>query len=652
MVDRCRITHDTVYSKEMRVRGLAILLMLVTAAWGIADEQFNVRLEANVGFGGLFKPGRWTPVELTVQNLGPGIFGTLRIQIDRRDRFGPDQNTNIFERQLDLATGAVKTYSVILPLETGVYPLRITLVNRGTDVVTQEVKLAGRGASGALVAALSRRTSLDFLLPVFNESGDRALDIVYPLVDYLPDQWQGYDGLDLLVVHDARLQDLTDQQISAVREWVSAGGQLVVSGGAHMGPADRDAVFKLTGLALSTPVVTTVRESGLEDVGLPVVAVEAGQPVVATGFDQQEPAIVVRRLGRGRIVALPFDYAQLVRVAPATSLGLWVSLLPERAVLASGARSEGIVPIAVSRRVFETDILANQLRLPLYSFPSRLLVMGLLGSFAAAVVALLIWLERRKKPTHAGLGAMLLIAASLATAALGHFTLTVRQQPPQALAFSVEIAEMTPDDGYAVVTKDIVLFSRQRADYEIRLPGSPVLIPIEGRDYRVTYERGGQIIDMPASRWSHVNTQVIQVSEMAVQTRIQRGIGYANVEIENDTPVTLDGIVVLNGGFPTNIGRLMPGQTVEQVVMGSGMGRWDQIDWTEFVPAGELVRHRAQLLRDIARDHRDDKAGSLLVVAWNGAPLVEDEIVPDFERRVELSVLLIREPPRVAEVES
>ena len=40
-------------------------------------------------------------------------------------------------------------------------------------------------------------------------------------------------------------------------------------------------------------------------------------------------------------------------------------------------RRPGLIPTAMSRRVFETDLLANQLDLPLYNFPSRLLVGGL-----------------------------------------------------------------------------------------------------------------------------------------------------------------------------------------------------------------------------------------------------------------------------------
>ncbi|MCK4516702.1 MAG: hypothetical protein KAU31_15685, partial [Spirochaetaceae bacterium] len=191
----------------MRKFVVAFLLATIAAAGGVAaDDQFVVRVDTRIGFNGLFKPGRWTPIELTLQNLGPDIHGTLLVELTHRDRFGPNQHTNTYQRELDLASGAVKTFSVVLPLETAVYPLRVRITHENATVVEQEVKLIGRNASNALVAVLSRRPSLDFLLPVFNSGNGRFLDLVYPLVDYLPDQWQGYDGVDLLVIHDARIQ--------------------------------------------------------------------------------------------------------------------------------------------------------------------------------------------------------------------------------------------------------------------------------------------------------------------------------------------------------------------------------------------------------------------------------------------------------------
>ena len=636
---------------------VALLLAAVAAAGGYAaDDQFVVRVDTRIGFNGLFKPGRWTPIALTLQNLGPDIHGTLLVELTRRDRFGPNRHTNSYQRELDLASGAVKNFSVVLPLETAVYPLRVVITHEDTTVVEQEVKLAGRSASNALVAVLSRRSSLDFLLPVFNSGNGRSLDLVYPLVDYLPDKWQGFDGVDLLVVHDARIQAMTLDQIRAIRNWVAAGGRMIISAGAHLGPADSAVLKQLTGLVVESVGVATVGDLGLDEVGLPVLPNESEALTVVSQFAGSPSAISHSRLGRGEIVVLPFDYTQFVRVAPATSLGMWASLLPRFAVLDEPetyddrsldviGRRPGLIPITMSRRVFETDHLANQLDLPLYNFPNRLLVGGLAASFFIIAMAILLWTANRSTRGGAVLGVVVLVVVAGLTSLLSHLTLTIGQQPPETLALSLEIAELGPDDGYALVTKDILLFSRQRADYNLEFDGSPVIVPLEYRGQLLHIDGSTSELSLSVGRWGHENTVAMQIVEFDVRARVQRGIGYANVELHNRSEVPIEGVVVLNDGFPNLVGRLMPGDIVENVVMGLGVGNWDDIEWDQYVPPGNLSGHQAQLLQDLSRRQRDETAdgrGSLLVVGWRPSELIVSTVEPSFERHVELNAMVMR----------
>ncbi|MEE8441095.1 MAG: hypothetical protein V3S41_05180 [Spirochaetia bacterium] len=639
----------------MRKLVVVFLLATIVAAGEVAaDDQFVVRVDTRIGFNGLFKPGRWTPIEITLQNLGPDIDGTLLIELTRRDRFGPNQHTNSYQRDLDLAAGAVKKFSVVLPLETAVYPLRMTITHGDATVVEQEVKLAGRSASHALVAVLSRRPSLDFLLPVFNSGIERSLDLVYPLVDYLPDRWQGYDGIDLLIVHDARIQALTPDQVGAIRSWVAAGGRMIISAGAHLGPADSEVLRQLSGLVPESVHVVTVGDLGFNAVGLPVLPNESEAPTVVSSFVDSPSTISYSKLGRGEIVVLPFDYTQFVRVAPATSLGMWASLLPRSAVLRKAesldvvGRRPGLVPIAVSRRVFETDLLANQLDLPLYNFPSRLLVGGLAASFFVLAMGILLWTASRSTRGGAAIGVAGLVVVAGLTSLLGHLALTVGQQPPEALALSLEIAELGPDDGYALVTKDILLFSRQREDYVVSFGGSPVIVPLEYRGQLVRTDGPTSYLSLSVGRWGHENTVAMQIVEFDIRARIQRGIGYANVELHNESDVPIEGVVVLNDGFPNLIGRLMPHDVVEHIVMGSGVGLWNDIEWDQYVPPGDLSGQQAQLLRDLARRQRTEAEGgpgSLLVVGWRPSELIPSTVEPSFERHVKLNALVMRIGP-------
>jgi hypothetical protein len=651
------------------VRKLIVVFLLATliaAGTLAADNQFVVRIDTRIGFNGLFKPGRWTPIELTLQNLGPDIRGTLVVELTRRDRLGPERHTISRQRDLDLASGALKNFSVVLPMESSLYPLRVVITHEGTVVVEEEVKMTGRSASNALVAVLSRRPSLDFLLPVFNSETERSLDLVYPLVDYLPDQWEGYDGVDLLVVHDARIQALSANQIEAIRRWVAAGGRMIVSAGAHLGPAGAAVVDQLTGMVAESVDVATVADLGFAEVGLPVLAEEMASPTVVSTFAGAPPGISYNRLGRGDIVVLPFDYSQLVRVAPATSLGLWATLLPRFAVLddpgadadgqnmaatpqagafaPTAGRRSGLVPVSLSRRAFETELLANQLDLPLYNFPSLLLVVSLAASFFIVAFGILHWSANRSTRRGAAAGVLALVVIAGLTSLVSHLTLTVGQQPPEVLAFSLEIAELGPEDGYALVTKDVVLFSRQRADYVVEFADSPIIVPLEYRGQVLASQGTTRDLSLSVSRWGHENTVAMQIVELDVRARIQRGIGYANVELQNESAVPIESIVILNDGFPSLVGHLMPDEVIEHVVMGAGVGRWDEINWEEYVPPGELARHQAQLLQDLGRRQRtgsENAPASLLVVGWRPESLISSSVEPAFDRHIELNVMLM-----------
>ena len=659
----CRISnHGTrVYivrdsSRVTRITALLLLLVgISTAAW-TQDLQFAVRLDTRVGFAGAFKPGTWTPVSLTVQNLGPDVRGTLALELPRGDRFGPNRTDLSYQRPLDLVSGATKEFSFVLPLETAAYPVRVTIVHQNRLVVERTVELAGSSAPGALVVVLSRRPSLDFLLPVFNVPDERRLDLVYPLAEHLPDRWHGYDAVDLLVIHDARLEALTATQLTAIRNWVAAGGRMVVSTGAHFGPADAMALAPIMDLMPASLSVARAADLGFSSMGLPVVADEAEGQVVVTRFEGRWKT-GIHRLGRGEIVVLPFDYAQFVRVAPVTSLGLWSVLLDAGTANALHSRAEsltpsgkaGAVPTSSTRRVFEDDLLANQMDLPLYDFPGRLEVSMIVAGYVGVVALLVLTMIRRRNRTAVLLGPPLMLVVAGIAALAGFLGLNVRQQPAEALAFSLQIAELGPGDAYAVVAADVALFSRGRTDYTVGFSDDPVVVPLRHRSQTVSAAGLLTEVRLPVERWGHENTLAVSVVSMEITARVQRGVGYVNIEVHNDTSVEVDGLTVLADGFPRALGALPPGGIAEHVVMGTGVGNWDETDWLRYVPPGELAGHRARLLRDLARRQRfrNDQNGpdEIVVVGWTDEQFIPTTVDPGFDRFIRLNAIVMRITP-------
>lgn len=612
------------------------------------QAQYALDVDAIVGFSGVFRAGSWTPVHVTISNLGQDVDGELRIDIERGDRFGPDRFTVSYRRDAELVSGASKAFSFVVPIDTTVYPLRIVVTDGEAVAHDESFELLGRSVPARLAIVLARRPNLDFLLPLYNSRDRRVLDVVYPLPSYLPEEWQGYGAVDLIVIHDARLQELTERQVVALRDWVASGGRLVVSGGAHFGPADAQTLAPLADFATTGITITTVAEAGLLEAGLPVDPSERTAQVVATSFARAGSRLERIELGRGDVVVLPFDYANLVRVAPLSSIALWNSLL-------ATDRPIGEYPTELRRRVFETDILANQLSLPLYDFPSRLLVLGLAASYVVGLAGIAFWLSRGKNRLRRWLGLPGIVVLAAIVTLVGHAALTESLQPVEALELSVERAELVPGGGYAIVTRETTLFSRQVAEYTVRYPGAPLLVPMEQEDHLIERSRDASAQTLAVGRWGYANNVALQVVPLDITSRVAAGDDYLEVEFSNDSRRSVRGLVAISNGFPQRVGDLFPGTVIEHVVEQPAQTEFERIDWIGFVPDDALAENRARLLSDLARRQRfangngNRPAPSVIFVGWTDRPLLGSVVEPEFEMSVELNALIIPVVPEGGE---
>jgi hypothetical protein len=92
--------------------------------------QHALSVDVIIGFSGVFRAGTWTPIHVTVQNLGEAVDGTLAVEVERGDRFGPNRYALRYSREVELVSGASKAFSFVIPLETSVYPITIRVSER------------------------------------------------------------------------------------------------------------------------------------------------------------------------------------------------------------------------------------------------------------------------------------------------------------------------------------------------------------------------------------------------------------------------------------------------------------------------------------------------------------------------------------------
>jgi hypothetical protein len=235
---------------------------------------------------------------------------------------------------------------------------------------------------------------------------------------------------------------------------------------------------------------------------------------------------------------------------------------------------------------------------------------------------------------------------SVTVAFVGHLSLTRRGQPTEALQLTVERSELATSDGFAQVTHEAVLFSRQRALYQIRMDHSPLLIPMSDRDQRFLLQDSSVTAETEIERWGVENIYAIKTVEFPLIAQVRSGVGYASIEIANGTDRTLQNTVLLRGGFPEPIGTIQPGGREEHVSLVDAPGEWSDIVWKDLVPSGPMNPNQAQLLHDIARTQRQSREDvpELLVVGWLADPLLHAAVTPQFMNTISLHVVIMRIP--------
>lgn len=192
----------------------------------------------------------WLPVRVELATSIP-IDGEVAVDVPVQ---GYDTPLS-FRQTVRLLPGAPRQIVVeaFVPDARGV--LAVRLVASGREVTRQNLPLSATRAVEGVVLALTREPAgLEFLSEL-----QRKIRAVYVTEADLPDQWQGYAGVQLLVIRDFNERAISPAQQRALEEWVLQGGRLLVTGGSAL--ATLRASWLLRMLPADPEVLTEVRRT-------------------------------------------------------------------------------------------------------------------------------------------------------------------------------------------------------------------------------------------------------------------------------------------------------------------------------------------------------------------------------------------------------
>jgi hypothetical protein len=243
----------------------------------------DLEIAVKAGFGRLEVNswnGAWVPFRITLANQGPALAGRLIVHTESNN--GPTPQAREFVKEIQLPTGAHQLHEIAAYINSGENPwVRVTSGDRVLIETTVQVQ-RNYGYSDQLEIAvvdtdptamnnisqtqiqqqpirepfkLGARSAVQPAAGQANAqaqangpgqpprrgprnmgSGTQTYS-AHPTViapEDLPRDFVAYDLLDALVINDAPLSQLSEEQARGLRLWVASGGLLVVTGGADL----------------------------------------------------------------------------------------------------------------------------------------------------------------------------------------------------------------------------------------------------------------------------------------------------------------------------------------------------------------------------------------------------------------------------------
>jgi hypothetical protein len=633
----------------------AVLLFFLLAALLIPDagraqeENGLISLSATAGFEGYCRDGSWIPVRVRIENQGPGIQGRIEVPVP-----GAFNREVIYAREVLLPTVSQKEITLYVYPQGFLSDLAVRLVADGKEILRSTVSLTCLSSTDILYGILAESSSPFNVLSEIDPPNGSAR-VARLGVSEIPDEAQGLEALEALVISGIDTGQLSPAQREALVGWVAGGGRLIVSGG----PDWRRTTAGLLDLLPLRPQGTQTLPAASSPDGSDDPITLPGELLAATGKLEEESEILLsgsglplasrRELGYGAIIFLAFDPS----LEPLRSWDgleeLYRRIFDPPSVKpawASGFQDWSLAANAVST-------------LPNIGLPSAGWVAGFLGLYVFAIGPANFFLLRRlKKRELAWLSIPLLVILFSSLAFLVGRSLSGGQPVLNRLA----VVQIWPETGHARVDGLLGIYSPGRDTYQLEIPPQFLAHAIPG-DVSTGTSPSPTFIktDLGATRLPDLRVDVGEVRSFALEGQFpaypiaqelslqvdDRG-AVLKGSLTNRGDQALQGAVLLAPGKSQQYGDIQPGETREIGLsldanshaayrggaapgygpMPSGLpgGSWDAILGTSDYYRDRQIYQRFAMLNALtAYGSFENPEHGMILAAWSdGSPLAAD----------------------------
>lgn len=236
--------------KRIREKGFSVVLMLFALLWvslfpaclvqaensngkKVTKKNDNFQLEAEYGIDGFLTYNDPTQVKITVESK-KDFTGTIRV-IPEMDSF---QKKIAYGEEISLAGGEAKTFTFVLSCIGNSGKVQIELLDEKDHVTyaeTRQLTVSSVGTS-VMVGILSDDYSgLNYFdgIPLIINSYQGLSSTLELTEDSFPAESQALSVLNYIILDNFDTAKLSDDQYTALKEWVNDGGVLILALGSN-----------------------------------------------------------------------------------------------------------------------------------------------------------------------------------------------------------------------------------------------------------------------------------------------------------------------------------------------------------------------------------------------------------------------------------
>ncbi len=290
------------------------IVLLLASSWPFRSayaQRADVKITAQLGLDGYCKDGTWIPARVTMENTGPDING--RVQVSFQNESG---GLSRYGQDIALPTTSRKDVFLYFYPPQFIRNLKVSLVAGDKVVSEQKLTLSCLSTDNMLFGVMSDApAAYDILNEV--QPLDGFVKVAHVQPEDLPDQVQGWAGLDALIVAGVDTGTLTQAQRESLSTWIAGGGKLLIVGG----PAWQETTAGLQDF-LPVDIASTQTLTGLPDLQKYLqssVPIES-QANVSVGNVHKDAVVLVKQEGIPLLVEKDMGFGKVIYLAADPSL--------------------------------------------------------------------------------------------------------------------------------------------------------------------------------------------------------------------------------------------------------------------------------------------------------------------------------------------